>query len=273
MAFDIAPMILKIRGVTNQRVDDAEQGFFSDQEIINYMQDAWASLYYEMVSARKGYFVKNEEFIVGSDSKYSLPFDLFRIYKVQYKLGDNNYLPIEEIDLVDEEWYENRVALDQYWGTIPESSRPDRGFVLLNNDLHLFPPSSASGAYRLRYVPKVPDIESTLINPPEMIENPEYDEMSNPDVPQTISNPARQDFFFNVPDGFNLWIQWEAALTIGIPEEGDIKNIEKKRNEWMERIKKWMSDRTNNKPRSIKRTVDYHGNRYSNTFRGWPQVR
>ena len=262
--FDIASMIFQIRAVTNQRVDNAEQGFFTDLEITKIMQKGWNSLYYEMVTARKGYFVKSIDFNVGSGNFYTLPDDHFRIYKLQKKLGDKNFVQVDEVDIIDEEWYENRLAIDTYWYSQSEDSRPDRAFVILNNTLVLMPPNSAQGAYRLRYVPVVPEIESALINPPATIIDPN-------DENAMIANPLKQGFYFRVPAGFEEWIQWETAIRIGIPEEGELKNMKEERAIIWNRITEWMSDRTNNKPKSIKRTVDFYGNRYQNLSRGWPR--
>lgn len=238
---DVPRLIRLIRGLANQRVDSSDQGFFSDDEVKEFMQTHWGTLYKKMVKSREKYFVDSKEFLIdASTNVFELPVALYKILKLDYMLGGDplQTIPLKEIDIRDENRYQNRTSYREGWFgyEYDDDNLPYRAYLWEGNKIAILPRNTSQGKYLLKYVPDTPLIDSEDIR---------------------------------IPKDFDNYIVYATAITIALPEEGDLKNLKEERAYWSSMIDEWMSDRTQKQARSIRRSVDYEGRRHDGHNRFW----
>lgn len=246
MNLNTKQMISLVRGYTNQRGQDSDTFFFTDAEIMAFLTKNWNDLYYMMTNARENYFLKKISRKVDANDEIVIS-DLYRILKIDYVYSNSYKTTVQEVDLRDE----NRLNNDgYYYNNTPfvGGYRGDdsyRSFIVQNNNtIKIIPANHNSGDYEISYIPE----------PPELQVQHGADSPAGLGLGITIDNPA-----INIPKGFDMWIILSTSIDIGIPEEGDLKNLMAKQKYWLNRINDYMTSKTNLQPKKIHKAIDYSG--------------
>lgn len=234
-------MIERARLLSNQRVEDEAQGFMTDDEIIVFLDSNWQALYNDMVTARELYFKKDVDFtIYGENNQYEIEDDFYKILKLDYNYSSPSQYKYEtkEVSLLDENQLNNRGEnYFDFFFTNYDRNNVGRGYYLQNErTIVLLPKIRAAGTYNLSYVPVCPHV---------------------------------QDHNISLPPGFQEWLSARTAINMATPEEGDLKNLEKEFMFWDQKVKKWMAERSNLAPKSIRRSVDLGGRRIDRINSWW----
>ena len=225
--FNIEEMIGRIRDLSNQKTQNQSQAFNTDQTIKNHMQTYWEDLYMAMTEANENWFIKDEPVrkrLSSTDNSIVID-DLYKVIQVEKEYGVNNRILIPEGNLRERNDYcpindENgRRSPWNYW-----ANRNVFYVAEGKNKLVFYPEESVSGMFLVSYVPDPPDISSAEIK---------------------------------VPVTFGEWIVYSTALTIAIPEEADVRDLEKQRDKWQDRIERYMSKRTINSTQTVVDTGNF----------------
>ena len=235
-------MISEVRGLANQRSEVTDQAFFDDNEIKRYLNKSWFDLYNRMVAARENYFEKEINFNLNeTQNDYTLPEDLYKILKLDYSYANNFHRQVEEIQMDEENRYENLYNRD--WPFIYGTEK--RVFFFLGErQIRLLPSDNIQGRYRLKYARRYPETTDSSGNKLLNIEHPDI----------------------SIPDGFEQWIIYRTALTILLPEEADTKQLKDDMMYWQGRVEDWMKSKSAGQPKKIIEKLDYSGDEMDGYF-------
>lgn len=243
MQLNVEKMLRMIRGYTNQRTADSDNAFFKDSEIIEFMESSWNDLYAMMTNARENYFQKRIKKVITGQGSRDTPVDiliedLYKILKIDFLYGSEYKVRVRETDFRSENRLQNNGVYyyDSPYIDNPTDDQNYRSFIVHNNDqVRILPSQNSQGTYEITYVPSPPPLQ--VMQAGELIDNP----------------------VINIPKLFDMWIILCTAIDIGIPEEGDLKNLMDRKNYYQGMINDYMASKTNLYPKRVHKTLDFMG--------------
>ena len=233
MILNVPEMIEQARGLANQRAEITDQAFYTDNEILGYLRKSFVRLYNQMVKARNQWFqvtsvIDNPVYI--GDGEYTLPTDFYKLNKLDYKRYDS------WIELIRMNMKSENIAEEQYpgWWAF-RTGRPwtygdvyEGYFYTGSKTIKVVPKQLRSYPLRLKWVPEAPVLQ-----------------MGNTTI--------------DLPSGFEEYIIYQTAITIAVPEEGDLKNLNNEYAKIEAMVGDWMKDRSHLDPNRINKRIEFSG--------------
>jgi hypothetical protein len=134
--------LLQLRDQVRSRADMTNSEFVSDSELDQYINDSYKELYDLLVLKFDDYFIADPlEFTISTGNTYDLPNDFYKLRGLDRKNGPNDYYELVPFNFHDR----NKTGILFH----------DVRYRILGLKLHITPIDSASGDYRMWYVPKL----------------------------------------------------------------------------------------------------------------------
>lgn len=141
----MATTLLQLRTRARQRADMVNSTFVTDAELTNLINLGLSELYDIVVSAFEDYFTISSTFTVASGNTYTLPTNFYKLRGLDFSVN-GSYQGCREFNFNDR----NNSSQDLSWMNNNVSARSYR---VMADTLLLQPTNSATGSYRLWYVP------------------------------------------------------------------------------------------------------------------------
>jgi len=135
-----------IRTRARQRADMENSQFVDDDEINQYINDAYSELYDLIVSRFEDYFIEDPvEFTITSGSSYSLPSDFYKLAGLDKASFNTDYYALRPFSFANRN---NNTNTNKLRGI-----NTDVQYRIVGNKLRFVPEGNAPGSYRMWYVP------------------------------------------------------------------------------------------------------------------------
>lgn len=151
----MAVTLSQLRTRARQAADMENSAFISDAELTSMVNASYLSLYNLLVTTFEDYFVTGPTTFTLSDSDagvYALPSDFFKLRGLDYLLG-SDYVTVYPF-----QWSRrnqlNRALRSTWTGQV------ELGYRILGTNLRIEPNDSATGTYRLYYIPACTPLSS-----------------------------------------------------------------------------------------------------------------
>lgn len=209
-----------LRTRAKRRADMENSDFVSASEWITYINAGYKNLYDLLVSKFEDYYITSSTFSVASGaSTGSLPTDFYKLRGVDRSLGGGEYYTLLPFSF---EKRNSRGYLSRYYGL-----NPDVRYRLLQSTLIFSPSDSAPGDYRIWYVPLATDLTSAS---------------------DTV----------NGVNGWELYIELDAAIQAIIKEESDPSALLMERQKVEKRIEEMAANRDSGEVETIADVTGYN---------------
>lgn len=137
--------LLELRTRARQRADMVNSQFVTDAELNTYINIGLTELYDIVVSAFEDYFTTNVNFTVTTGDTYTLPADFYKLRALDFS-SNGSWIACKEFQF--NERNNSQTGINWINGT-----GPVRSYRIMGDSLLLQPTASATGLYRLWYVP------------------------------------------------------------------------------------------------------------------------
>jgi hypothetical protein len=138
--------LLALRTKVRERADIESSSFISDTELNGYISASYAVLYERLVLSGLAYFESTENLTaVAGTASYAISATHMSTIGVDWQRASGKYEPLRRL-------------MPKERDNFPESSHPAVGYMLVGQNIVLYPTPSAAATYRHVYVPAPADL-------------------------------------------------------------------------------------------------------------------
>lgn len=217
----MATTLLDLQTRARQRADMVGSTFVTDAELTTYINQGFAELYDIVVAAFEDYFTTSALFTVASGSTYTLPADFYKLRGLDFSVN-GTFQGCREFAFNDR----NNTTRDLSWLM---NLGPVRSYRVMGDTLMLQPTNSATGDYKLWYVPA-----------------PTFLTLPASSIPASLSK-----------FGWDEYIVLYAAERVLSKEESDISDVQNERSQIAGRIQAMASNRQVDQSSTIQDVTGY----------------
>ena len=277
----------ELRVGVRRRADLENSDFCSDSEIDDYVNSAWCELYDILIQKySETYFLKSSDVttVSGTDS-YDLPDDFYKVFGVDYKADNNDYIPLKRYR------FTQRVRDSSYRRTTADTKYRVQG-----EEIFFIPTPDSAKTMRIWYIPNPRLIETTS---PTVISRSStttwttspknfavgdfvklYDFSAVTGDYNTVqkitavgaatittdfdstgtSDPTAYGELCSMIDTYSSWDEYilvDAAMRVLVKEESDITPLLTQKNSLLRRIEMAASNRDAGEPQTVTDVSDY----------------
>ena len=138
--------LLQLKTQSRERADMENSDFISDSELTSYINSSYAELYDLLVSRYEDYFTtETTQTVASGASSFTLPTDFYKLRGLDLALDNssNNYTPVPRFNWNNRNANVSRLLSGQF----------NVSYRIVGGNMELVPTDSASGDYRIYYVP------------------------------------------------------------------------------------------------------------------------
>ena len=237
MALDYRQLITRARIKANQRTEVDGDGFLSDEEVLLLLNPYYIALFNKLVSLDENYFVKEYSFTMPQNqeglkvNEIMLPADFYKVKLLTRKYSGLTSQRLDKISFAQRTEYDNANVFFPLRQSRDDGKTWQAYIIQGSRKLSIHPERQSQGEYNIVYIPQAIDVKT---------DNHEF------------------------PPGYDELIVINTAMAMVTPEEGDVKNLMKEKEDWMKKVETWASDRDEGSPQSIAEVLDYDGEQKDN---------
>ena len=223
-----------LKSRARQAADMENSAFIGDTELTNMINASYMELYDLIVDVHEDYYVTSTTFTLTTASAgvYALPADFYKLRGLDYQLG-TDYVTVYPFQWPRRNQL-NRALRSTWVGQV------EIGYRMMGSNLRIEPNDSATGNYRLWYIPSL-----TLLS-------------SDSDTLDTLITRA----------GWEEYIVVDAARKMRVKEESAVDSMDRAKAMLIRRIEEAASDRDADQPQAVN-DVSYASSVYGRGWNGW----
>lgn len=166
-----------------KRSDQENSNFISDEELLDFINSAYAEFYGLIATVYEDYYVSSADIdTVSGANLYNLPSDFFKMLGVDYKADTDEVVEVKKFEFVER----NRLGNAFY----ESNSETNLRYKLLGNTITFVPAPPSGKKIRLWYIPSAPVLTADT----QVIDGINgYEEMIINEVCIRIMNKQEQD--------------------------------------------------------------------------------
>ena len=166
-----------------RRTDQENSDFIEDDELLEYINSAYAEYYGLITTIYEDYSIKFADFITSNDkTTYNLPSDFFKLTGVDYQVDSDRVIELDNLP------FEERNRQDRVFYT--DGYNTNVRYLLLGNTIVFLPAPPNGSKMKMWYVPTAPLLTSDT----QLIDGINgYEEMIIAEVSIRIMNKQEQD--------------------------------------------------------------------------------
>ena len=218
--------LLQLKTQSRERADMENSDFISSTELLSYINSSYAELYDLLVSRYEDYFTTEATQTVASGaSSFTLPTDFYKLRGLDLALDSsgNNYTPVPRFN-----WNNRNIRNANVSRLL--SGQFNVSYRIVGGNMELVPTDSASGDYRMYYVP---------------IYTPLVDDTDTADT--AVSNQSWHEY-----------IIVDVAIKMLSKEESSTTHLEREKLALIERIESAARNRDANQPETVSDTTSLY---------------
>jgi hypothetical protein len=175
--------VRELRERIRRRTDQENSAFIDDEELLEYINSAYAEYYGLLTTVYEDYNVSTSDFTTIADANlYNLPSNFFKLLGVDYNADSDKPIELEPFAFSERNRQGRTVVDDSY--------RTNVKYKILGDAISFVPTPDAGKKIRLWYVPSAPK----LLQDTQLIDGINgYEEMIICEVAMKIMNKQEQD--------------------------------------------------------------------------------
>jgi hypothetical protein len=150
-----------------QRADMVNSTFIQDAEWTSYINSSYAELYDILVSRFEDYFTAIQNFTISTGNTYTLPAALYKIRGIDFSLTSDSWATLRKYNFDERNRVDNSQARTL-------RGNFDRQYRVMGSKLYILPEGSATGSYRLWYIPRFTPLVSSTDEASNVLDFEEY---------------------------------------------------------------------------------------------------